>query len=146
MPVLEYLGLAVILCAVSYPFARAYERSGGKSTVAFVITVLLCIPSLPISLLFYSCQQSAEARAQEERQKTAKVVAVIAAVDVFPENEQEAAWQNALAHSYLYDFQLPYYKWRNKMFDEYGLNEGIFSPSSEPRLEMQILRDKLSRS
>lgn len=146
MPVLEYLGISVILCAVSYPFARAYERSGGKSTVAFVFTLLLCIPSLPISLLFYSCRQSAEACAEEKRQKTAKVVAVIAAIDVLPEDKQESAWQITLAHSYLYDFQLPYYKWRNKMFDEYGLNEGIFSPSLEPRLEMQILRDKLSRS
>lgn len=144
MRVLEYLGIAVVLCAVSYLFERAYINGGKKSKALFFFVCLFFIPSFPVSALFYECRRAIEKNVYEKQQEAARVAATIAAIEALPEDLRESAWPAEAWRSWR--SRLTYNEWCCHMLEEYDLPEEIFLPSFWPRTEIQKLRETSTRS
>ena len=143
MSVLEYLGIAVICCAFSYLFERAYVNGSAKSKTLFYISALFFIPSFPVLAFFYECRRGIKKRAYEKQQKAAHTAAVIASIESLPEDLRENAWRSIAWHNF--HSKLTYNEWCCQMFDEYDLPDEIFDSSFYPRSEIQRLRDELKR-
>lgn len=132
MPVLEYLGLAVIFCALG----RVMLNS--EHNFIDYIGAFLMFLALPVSGALQALESSIKKRRDAEYAEGTKAAATIAAIEALPSDMREAAWQRFAWSEWNTD--MSYDEWHASISIKCGFDELFFYPSTSARWEIEKLR------